>query len=89
MVLSPPNCELSRKRIHERVLCPWSFPRREDVDKANKERMDKLEGHSFDYKATDGGTADERSRENMLNNFMAPKSLVLKVNAQVPLLVFR
>jgi hypothetical protein len=50
--------------------------------------MDRLEGHSFDYKATDGGTADERSRENMLNNFMAPKTLVLKVNAQVPLFAF-
>ncbi|CAG8747072.1 5094_t:CDS:2, partial [Acaulospora colombiana] len=58
------------------------FPRREDVDRANKERLDRLEGESYTYNAQDGGLADERSRNTMLNNFMAPKSLLLKVNAQ-------
>lgn len=45
--------------------------------------MDKLAGDVQTYVSTDGGTADPRSRDNMLNNFMAPKELKLKVDAQV------
>lgn len=59
------------------------FPRREDVDRANRERMEKLTGDLHTYASVDGGTADPRSRENQLNNFMAPKELQLKVDAQV------
>jgi ATP-dependent DNA helicase PIF1 len=64
-----------------------SFPRREDVDRSNKERLDRLRGDSYTYNALDGGLADERTRNNVLNNFMAPKSLLLKVEAQVWLLI--
>lgn len=59
------------------------FPRREDVERANRERMEKLDGEVHTFASTDGGTADPRSRDNILNNFMAPKELKLKVDAQV------
>jgi ATP-dependent DNA helicase PIF1 len=45
--------------------------------------MEKLDGEVHTFASTDGGTADPRSRDNILNNFMAPKELKLKVDAQV------
>jgi hypothetical protein len=45
--------------------------------------MEKLAGEEHSYVSMDGGTADPRSRDNILNNFMAPKELKLKVDAQV------
>ncbi|KAG8835974.1 hypothetical protein FRC17_010943 [Serendipita sp. 399] len=59
------------------------FPRREDVDRANMERMDRLKGPTHTFLAADGGIADERVRGRMLENFMAPKMLKLKKDAQV------
>jgi hypothetical protein len=47
--------------------------------------MDTLAGDVQTYTSMDGGTADPRSRDNILNNFMAPKELKLKVDAQVNL----
>ena len=45
--------------------------------------MDRLEGEEHTYVSTDSGAADPRSRDNILNNFMAAKELKLKVDAQV------
>ncbi|CCA69121.1 related to PIF1-DNA helicase involved in mitochondrial DNA repair and telomere length control [Serendipita indica DSM 11827] len=59
------------------------FPRREDVDRANHERLQRLTGKSHEYVASDGGSAEERTRANVLANFMAPARLVLKKGAQV------
>jgi len=50
--------------------------------------MDKLEGEVEAFIALDGGSADPRSRDNILNSFMAPKELKLKVNAQVGIFDF-
>lgn len=61
----------------------FRFPRREDVDRANHERMARLGGQEYIYVSTDGGAMDPRSRETQLGNFMAPKELKLKIDAQV------
>lgn len=59
------------------------FPRREDVDRANFSRLQALETETAKYQSTDGGNANEASRNKMLSNFMAPPLLTLKVDAQV------
>lgn len=64
-----------------------SFPRREDVDRANVARMQSLDTEVRTFTAYDGGTLqDDQQREKMLNNFMVPRSLTLKVGAQVMLI---
>lgn len=63
------------------------FPRREDVERSNYNRIQALntEGHS--YPATDGGSIqDDAQREKLLSNFMAPKNMSLKIDAQVMLI---
>ncbi|QRV74297.1 ATP-dependent DNA helicase PIF1 [Ceratobasidium sp. AG-Ba] len=63
------------------------FPRREDVDRANNLRMAALPGREESFPARDGGAiTDLAQRDKMLQNFMAPKDLVLKKDAQVMLL---
>lgn len=63
------------------------FPRREDVDRANHTRMAMLSGREESFPARDAGTiSDPVQRDKMLQNFMAPKDLVLKLDAQVMLL---
>lgn len=63
------------------------FPRREDVDRANYTRMAALSGREEVFPARDAGTiSDPVQRDKMLQNFMAPKDLVLKLDAQVMLL---
>jgi hypothetical protein len=65
-------------------LTPCSFPRREDVDRSNSTRLNRLLGEEeMPYRAIDGGTADPQQREKLLSNFMAPQLLVLRVGAQV------
>ena len=49
--------------------------------------MESLDTEVRTFKAYDGGTLqDEQQREKMLNNFMVPRSLTLKVGAQVMLI---
>ena len=63
------------------------FPRREDVDSANKKRMSQLTGEAHEYPASDGGTIqDAKQRTTMLANFLAPETLVLRLNSQVMLI---
>ncbi|TFY61840.1 hypothetical protein EVJ58_g4258 [Rhodofomes roseus] len=63
------------------------FPLRQDVDRANATRMQSLDTQVQTYTATDGGTLhDDQQREKMLNNFMVPRALSLKVGAQVMLI---
>lgn len=45
--------------------------------------MDQLQGNVVTYKSVDGGVLDEKIRERMLANFMAPKELQLKIGSQV------
>ncbi len=63
------------------------FPRREDVDKSNGQRLDALNTDGWSYGATDGGAVtDPVQRSKLLANFMATEILSLKVNAQVMLI---
>ncbi|CCL98608.1 uncharacterized protein FIBRA_00610 [Fibroporia radiculosa] len=63
------------------------FPLREDVERSNTARMRVIQGETRSFTALDGGTlTDETQREKMLNNFMAPKTLTLKIGAQVMLI---
>lgn len=63
------------------------FPRREDVERSNHNRIQALNTEGFSYVAADGGTIqDDIQREKLLSNFMAPKHMSLKVDAQVMLI---
>jgi ATP-dependent DNA helicase PIF1 len=63
------------------------FPRREDVDRSNSTRLNALNTDGWTYTATDGGSlTDPVQRDKLLANFMANKSLPLKVDAQVMLI---
>lgn len=65
----------------------YSFPRREDVERSNTTRMNRLDTTEKVFTATDGGTIpDGEQRQKMLTNFMAPQLLVLRVDAQVMLI---
>ena len=63
------------------------FPRREDVDKSNSARLQALNTDGWTYNSVDGGAlTDPAQRDKLLSNFMASKSLPLKVDAQVMLI---
>lgn len=62
------------------------YPRREEVENANQNRMRKLSGQIMTYDATDSGVQDLNIRKALLNNFIAPELLELKKGAQVMLI---
>jgi ATP-dependent DNA helicase PIF1 len=63
------------------------FPRREDVERSNRARLEELNTDGWSYAAADGGALQDRQqREKLLSNFMAPQSIYLKVDAQVMLI---
>ncbi|OAP62738.1 hypothetical protein AYL99_01965 [Fonsecaea erecta] len=62
------------------------YPRREEVENANQNRMRKLSGQVMTFTAVDTGTADLNTRKALLNNFIAPEVLELKKGAQVMLI---
>ena len=65
-----------------------SFPRREDVERANGTRMRTLHTETHEYTASHGGKLfGTEQGEKLLANFMAPDKLTLKVGAQVCLQV--
>lgn len=66
--------------------CP-RFPRRDDVERSNSSRLECLKTQGEDFYSIDGGTIQEPShREKLLSNFMAPRHLHLRVDAQVMLI---
>ncbi|KIY71873.1 hypothetical protein CYLTODRAFT_450370 [Cylindrobasidium torrendii FP15055 ss-10] len=80
---------LSRPVHYEDGLEPTElFPRREDVDRANSDRLRGIEGsESRTYVATDGGPmASLDSGKKLLSNFMSPERLTLRTGAQVMLI---
>ncbi len=90
--LTPESIETFR-RLDRPIPCPDGivptelFPRREDVDRSNRTRLQNLNTDGYSYTAQDGGTiTDPTQRDKMLSNFMAPKDLELKVDAQVMLI---
>ncbi|OQU97533.1 hypothetical protein CLAIMM_03455 [Cladophialophora immunda] len=62
------------------------YPRREEVENANQNRMRKLSGQMMTFTAVDTGTVDLNTRKALLNNFIAPEVLELKKGAQVMLI---
>lgn len=63
------------------------FPRREDVDNSNTNRMGSLSGPIHLYRAKDGGQIqDMAQREKLLSNLLAPVDLKLRLDAQVMLI---
>ncbi|EFX02820.1 mitochondrial DNA helicase [Grosmannia clavigera kw1407] len=60
------------------------FPTRAEVDSSNERRLHALKGKPRRYDALDSGEQDKR--EKLLQNMMAPKSLVLREGAQVMLI---
>ncbi|KAM4068155.1 PIF1-like helicase [Hirsutella rhossiliensis] len=60
------------------------YPTRAQVDGSNERRLRELPGQVHRYEAMDVG--DPAIRDKLLGNMMSPKSLDLKVNAQVMLI---
>lgn len=79
---------LDRKIVYDDGIEPTVlFPRREDVDRANAEKLKAIKRDGWTYTSTDGGAVtDPIQRAKLLANFMAPDSIVLKENAQVMLI---
>ncbi|KAI5368000.1 putative AAA+ ATPase domain, DNA helicase Pif1, P-loop containing nucleoside triphosphate hydrolase [Septoria linicola] len=63
------------------------FPTRQEVEKANTDRLGQLQGESFVFPARDGGSIqDKGQRDRLLSNCLAPESITLKKGAQVMLI---
>ncbi|KYK61412.1 mitochondrial DNA helicase [Drechmeria coniospora] len=60
------------------------YPTRAQVDSSNEKRLRELPGRSYRYDALDSG--EPAIRDKLLTNMMAPRSLELKLNAQVMLI---
>ncbi|OHW93542.1 DNA repair and recombination protein pif1 [Colletotrichum incanum] len=60
------------------------FPTRYEVENANQGRLRNLPGKTYRFDAADSG--DPQIRDKLLQNMMAPKSIDLKVGAQVMLI---
>ncbi|KAF9877347.1 mitochondrial dna helicase [Colletotrichum karsti] len=60
------------------------FPTRYEVENSNQARLRSLPGKSKRYDASDAG--DQNIRDKLLQNMMAPKTLELKIGAQVMLI---
>lgn len=63
------------------------FPTRNEVERANQERLVNLQGQTFPFPARDGGSiTDKAQRDKLLANCMAPEMITLKKGAQVMLI---
>lgn len=60
------------------------FPTRYEVENSNQRRLKALTGKSYFYKSVD--TGDDKIRDRLLANMMAPPTLELKKGAQVMLI---
>ncbi|KAK6203011.1 PIF1-like helicase-domain-containing protein [Scheffersomyces amazonensis] len=77
------------RKLNRELICPAGivpaeiFATRREVDNANDFRLNKLPGETLKFNSTDGGSAEPRIRQSLLQNFLAPEELRLKKNAQV------
>lgn len=63
------------------------FPTRNEVDRANSDRLSMLQGAPTIFEARDGGAiVDKTQRDKLLSNCMAPELITLKKGAQVMLI---
>ncbi|PIA99844.1 ATP-dependent DNA helicase PIF1 [Cercospora beticola] len=79
---------LSRPLNYEDTLeATELFPTRQEVDKANNQRLAQLQGDLFQFPARDGGSIqDKTQRDRLLANCLAPEAITLKKGAQVMLI---
>lgn len=76
--------KLNRPLPDDDIIPAELYSTRNEVDRANNQRLCKLPGKTHVFKAIDGGDMkDEELRSKLLQNFLAPKELQLKVGAQV------
>lgn len=64
----------------------YRFPLRNQVDSANKTRLDNLPGEAMVFNAIDEGEEPHDKMIKTLENVMAPRTLTLKIDAQVMML---
>lgn len=63
------------------------FPTRQEVERANQQRLSNLQGETQTFEARDGGAiVDKAQRDKLLSNCMAPETITLKKGAQVMLI---
>lgn len=76
--------KLSRPLPDDEIIPAELYSTRMEVERANNSRLSKLPGRVHVFNAIDGGALeDEELKERLLQNFLAPKELHLKVGAQV------
>ncbi|CAI6655846.1 BAF_HP2_G0042920.mRNA.1.CDS.1 [Saccharomyces cerevisiae] len=76
--------KLSRPLPDDEIIPAELYSTRMEVERANNSRLSKLPGQVHIFNAIDGGALeDEELKERLLQNFLAPKELHLKVGAQV------
>lgn len=76
--------KLNRPLPNDDIIPAELYSTRAEVDRANRSRLNKLPGQAFCYNAIDGGTLeDQEMKDRLLQNFLAPKQLQLKIGAQV------
>ncbi|QHS75226.1 DNA helicase PIF1 [Saccharomyces paradoxus] len=76
--------KLSRPLPDDEIIPAELYSTRMEVERANNSRLSKLPGQVHVFNAIDGGALeDEELKERLLQNFLAPKELHLKVGAQV------
>ncbi|SPO25533.1 related to PIF1 - DNA helicase involved in mitochondrial DNA repair and telomere length control [Ustilago trichophora] len=79
--------KLERVPTYDDDIVPTElFPRREEVDRANMERLAALQTESQSYRAQDGGSLVGEARERVLQNSIALPVLHVKKGAQVMLI---
>lgn len=72
--------------FHDDLEATELYPRRDEVENANQNRMRRLSGQTMTFAAIDTGVQDLNVRKNLLSNFIAPETLEIKKGAQVMLI---
>lgn len=76
--------KLNRELPDDDIIPAELYSTRNEVDRANNSRLMKLPGKTHIFRAIDGGDLkDEELRDKLLQNFLAPRELQLKIGAQV------
>ena len=68
------------------IISGLRFPLRDQVDSSNRARLAALPGETYTYTALDEGEEPFDKMQKTLDNVMAPRTLTLKIDAQVMLL---
>lgn len=75
---------LSRPLPQDEIIPAELYSTRNEVERANNQRLNKLPGKAHIFHAIDGGVLEDREmKDRLLQNFLAPKELQLKIGAQV------